>query len=129
MYERKGSRLTIKMTNNLHGTAVLIPVLSLLAGCNMPTPPAEIRSAYVSDLRYESFNCAQLATERDALSKREGELVAVQKQRIDSSKTQAFWWGYGQGDGLEASELANVRGEEAAIGKAMAKKGCAAGDK
>jgi len=37
---------------------------------------------------------------------------------------QAFWWGFGTGDGIEASELANVRGEKEAARKAMSKKGC-----
>jgi len=37
---------------------------------------------------------------------------------------QAFWWGFGQGDGIEAAELANVRGEKEAIRHAMEVKGC-----
>ena len=37
---------------------------------------------------------------------------------------QAFWYGYGQGDGIEASELANVRGEREAVRSAMDVKAC-----
>ena len=37
---------------------------------------------------------------------------------------QAFWLGYGQGDGVEASELAVVRGEKNAVRTAIDKKGC-----
>ena len=37
---------------------------------------------------------------------------------------QAFWWGYGQGDGIEASEIANVKGEKEAIRKAVDTKKC-----
>lgn len=40
-----------------------------------------------------------------------GIVTAAQDQRIKSSQTQAFWFGYGKGDCMEASELANVRGE------------------
>ena len=41
-----------------------------------------------------------------------------------TSETQAFWYGYGQGDGIEASELANVRGEREAVRTAMETKAC-----
>lgn len=34
----------------------------------------------------------------------------AQQQRIQSSQIQAFWLGFGQGDGLEAFELADVKG-------------------
>lgn len=51
-------------------------------------------------------------------------LVIAQEQRLKSSQVQAFWLGYGQGDGIEAAELANVRGEKEALGTMMSKKGC-----
>ena len=37
---------------------------------------------------------------------------------------QAFWWGYGKGDGMEASELSQVRGEKEAVLHAMDVKHC-----
>ena len=98
-----------------------------LAGCmNMPTPVNQITPAYVSTLNYESFDCNKLTVELDSLSRRESMLVAAQTQRIKNSETQAFWYGYGQGDGVEATELARVRGEREAVTKALATKGCAA---
>ena len=90
----------------------------------MPTPPAQITGAYVSGFRYEGYTCPQLAAEEDSLARRENELVAAQEQRIKSSQVQAFWLGYGQGDGLEAGELADVRGEKEAVRKTMEDKGC-----
>lgn len=96
-----------------------------LAGCmNMPTPPAQITGAYVSPLKYEGFECSRLSAELASLSRRENQLVSAQTQRIKTSETQAFWYGYGQGDGIEASELANVRGEREAVRNAMETKGC-----
>jgi hypothetical protein len=96
-----------------------------LAGClNMPTPPSQITSSYTSDFKYEKFDCARLSVELDSLARRENQLVVAQEQRIKTSQMQAFWWGFGQGDGVEASELANVRGEKEAVRKAMAAKGC-----
>jgi hypothetical protein len=94
-------------------------------GCmNMPTPPSQITGSYTSGLNYKNFTCKELAIEQASLSRRENQLVIAQEQRIKTSKIQAFWWGYGQGDGVEASELANIKGEKEAVRKAMDFKGC-----
>jgi hypothetical protein len=77
-----------------------------------------------SGLKYEIFDCARLTTELDSLARRENQLVIAQEQRIKTSQLQAFWWGYGQGDGIEASELANVRGEKESVRNAVEAKGC-----
>ena len=104
-------------------TSGFLPIV--LAGCmNMPTPTSQITPAFNSGIQYESFDCQRLFTELDALSRRENQLVVAQNQRIKTSETQAFWWGYGQGDGIEASELANVRGQKEAVLKAIAVKPC-----
>ena len=96
-----------------------------LSGCmNMPTPTAQITGAYVSPLKYEGFDCSRLSIELASLSRREDQLVLAQNQRIKTSETHAFWHGYGQGDGIEASELANVRGEREAVRHAMETKPC-----
>ena len=91
---------------------------------NMPTPTSQITGSYTSGLNYEKFDCNKLSAEVDSLARRENQLVIAQEQRIKTSQTQAFWWGFGQGDGIEASELANVRGEKEAVRKAMGNKGC-----
>tara|TARA_Y100001934_G_C12199077_1_gene700259 strand:+ start:567 stop:683 length:117 start_codon:yes stop_codon:yes gene_type:complete len=36
---------------------------------------------------------------------------------------QAFWLGIGQGNGVQASDMANVRGAEETIRKAISNKG------
>lgn len=105
--------------------AITGTLLIALSGCmNMPTPPAQITGAYVSPLRYGGLDCARLAVELASLSRRENQLVTAQNQRIKTSEIQAFWFGFGQGDGIEASELANVRGEREAVRSAMDVKGC-----
>ncbi len=101
-----------------------IPV-ALLGGCfNMPTQPSQISGAYSSGLKYEQFDCQRLAAEADSLARRENQLVVAMEQRYKTSQTQAFFLGFGQGDGVEASELANVRGEKEAVRKAMETKPC-----
>ncbi len=99
--------------------------LLLVAGCtNMPTQPAQITGAYVSPLKYAGTTCDAPTIELSSLARRENALIAAQSQRIKSSETQAFWLGYGQGDGIEASELANVRGEREAVHTAMDRQKC-----
>jgi hypothetical protein len=90
----------------------------------MPTKPSEITGSYTSGLKYEDFDCSRLAVELDSLARRENQLAVAQEQRYKTSQTQAFWWGFGQGDGIEASELGNVRGEKEAVRKAMEVKRC-----
>ena len=105
--------------------ALSITLAALIGGCmNMPTPPSQITSAYTSGLKYEAFDCSRLSVELDSLARRENQLVVAQQQRIKTSETQAFWYWYGQGDGIEASELANVRGEKESVRKAMEIKKC-----
>lgn len=98
--------------------------LSLVGCMNMPTQPSQITGSYTSGLRYENFNCSQLASEANSLARRENQLVIAQEQRIKTSTMQAMWWGYGQGDSVEASELANVRGEKEAVRHAIESKDC-----
>ena len=105
--------------------AIAVFSSAYLSGCmNMPTPTSQITGSYTSSLKYENFDCSRLVVEQDSLARRENQLFTAQEQRIKTSEMQAFWWGFGQGDGMEASELANVRGEKEAIQHAMAIKGC-----
>ena len=113
----------ILMKNIIYLFAI-IP-LTVLVGCtNMPTPSSQITGSYTSGLMYEDFDCSRLSAEVDSLARRENQLTIAQEQRIKTSKTQAFWFGYGQGDGIEASELANVKGEKEAVRNAIDVKGC-----
>ena len=109
--------------NSLKTFSVIV-VVSLTGCMNMPTPPAQITGAYVSPVKYSKYDCHQLSNELSSLSRRENILVSAQEQRINTSETQAFWYGYGQGDGIEAAELASVRGEREAVRTAMASASC-----
>lgn len=101
-------------------SGIIIAASLAVTGCfNLPTQPSQISGAYINSLKYEQFGCDRLTAEADSLARRENQLVVAQEQRLKSSKVQAFWLGYGQGDGIEASELANVRGEREAVRKAM----------
>ena len=119
------------MKRLLLNTVCGVVIAMLFSGCvNMPTPPDQIKGSYKSGLIYVNYDCSQLAIELNALTRRENQLVVTQKQRIKASHRQAFLTshqtgvGYGKGDGIEASELANVRGEKEAIRRAMEIKHC-----
>ena len=96
----------------------------ILTGCNMPTPVGQITGSYTSDLQYAQYDCQLLAIEVNALARRENQLVLAQEARRKTSVLQAILLGFGNGDGIEASELANVRGEKEAVRKAISRKGC-----
>lgn len=106
--------------------AILAVLMSpMIAGCmNMPTKPSQITGSYTSGIKYEDYDCSRLATELDSLARRENQLAIAQEQRFKTSQAQAFWYGFGQGDGIEAAELANVRGEKEAVRSAMGVKKC-----
>lgn len=104
---------------------VLLVCAALLAGCmNMPTKSSQITGAHVSEGEYMDMKCDRLSKELNDLRRRETQLASAQDQRRGTSQVQAFWWGFGQGDGIEASELANVRGHINAAQKAMSLKNC-----
>jgi len=86
----------------------------------MPTPPSQIIGARCSGIQYSKMDTKSLELEYDALSQRESDLVIAQNQRIKTSQMQAFWTYFGQGDGMEAVELARVRGEKEAVKAALA---------
>ena len=59
------------------------------------------------------------------LQNREKELIISQEKRIEESNKQQGWAnGIGLGDGLDASELNNVRGEITAAQKVFDRKRC-----
>ena len=96
-----------------------------LVGCvNMPTPPSQITGSYMPEVDYKHFSCQELAAEQASLARRENQLTTAQDQRIKTSSVQAVLLGFGQGDGIEASELATVRGEKEAVRMALDRKGC-----
>lgn len=105
-------------------TIAIIAAASLTGCMNMPTPPSQITGSYASGIEYSKYDANQLYHELDSLSRRENDLVVAQNQRIKTSQMQAFWWGFGTGDGIEAAELAHVKGEKEAVKRALQSKGC-----
>jgi len=100
-------------------------ILSGLTSCaNTGTPAGQITGIYVSPLKYKQYSCLELSTESSSLSRRHNSLVIAQESRVKSNNVQAFWIGSGNGDGIEASELATVKGEIEAVRSTMELKKC-----
>lgn len=103
----------------------LLLVSATATSCmNMPTPTSQITGSPTTGIEYKSLSCSKLSREMDALIRRENQLVIAQEQRIKTSQMQAIWHGFGQGDGVEASQLAEVRGSKESLMSVMADKNC-----
>ncbi len=97
-----------------------------LGGCfNLGTKPSEITPAFVPASQYQNESCTQLEVDRQDLYRRKSMLETAQDQRRHSNKVQAFWVGFGNGDGVGAGELAQVKGEVLAVEKERAIRSCA----
>lgn len=103
----------------------VVVVLMLSACANAPTPSSQVAASRGSGLNYDDYTCAHLTAEMESLVRRELALIGAQERRIRASSVQATVLGVGQGDGAEATELANVRGDENAVSKAREAKKCA----
>ena len=90
----------------------------------MSTPPVQITGSHGPARNYEEYTCSQLIDELGSIARRESPLVAAQERRVKMSNAQAVLIVIGQGDGAEATELANVRGERESVRNAMIAKRC-----
>ncbi len=107
------------------GLRVTVVLSLLLSACaNAPTPSSQIGASRGTGANYEEYTCPRLTAEMESLVRRELELIGAQERRIKSSGLQSFLLGVGQGDGAEATELANVRGDQKAVDKVMTAKKC-----
>ena len=104
--------------------AVVLSLLVSACAINAPTPSSQIAASGGSGINYDEYACPRLKTEMESLVRREFVLIAAQEQRVKSSSFQATVLGVGQGDGAEATELANVRGDENTVHKLMQAKKC-----
>lgn len=109
--------------------AAFLILTFILSGCarNLPTPPEQITGFYTSGFQYEQYSCQRLLIELNSLVRLERVMVKAQKQRIINSEVIFSDTGYGLGDGFEAYELSNARGEKSAVLNAMEAKGCQGG--
>lgn len=111
---------------------LLIIAVILAAGC--ASNPKGIGAAYVSPLRYAEYDCNQLVIEQNHVTRRSLDLYTSLKKENSKDKWMMgiglvlFWpslFALSGGDGPEATEFAQMKGEEEAIRTVMVQKRCA----
>lgn len=103
---------------------LVLLVCAALAGCtSVSVQSPQLAAAHGDRPGYEELDCARLGAEADSLARRESQLVLAQAQRLEATKGQAAP-GDGQAGAVEASGLADVRGEREAVRVAMESKQC-----
>jgi len=110
--------------------ALILCAISI-TGC--ATAPNKIGAAYVSPLKFKNYDCDQIAIEMDQVSRRTTELYYSLKK---TASNDAWQMGLGifvlwpmlllieGGDGPEAQEYAQLKGEYEALRKSAVEKKC-----
>jgi hypothetical protein len=110
---------------------IFILVLFTIVGC--ASNPNDIHAAYVSPLKYKDYTCDQLAMEMDHVANRTTRLnSSLQKKRSGDNWQMGvglvlFWpalFALEGGDGAEAAEFSQLKGEFEALRGASVKKNC-----
>lgn len=113
--------------------SVGIAALAAAALCGCASKSSEITAAYVSPVQYQSYTCQQLAMEANAVSQRAAVVAGAQDQKrsndqIATGVAVVVFWPAAflvGGDGPQAAELANLKGQMVAIEQAAVMKNCA----
>jgi hypothetical protein len=109
-----------------------VAAISFLAA-SCATNPDKIDAAYVSPLKYQNYDCQQIGMEMDYIGNRTSKLY----QRMKSERTKDSWqMGIGLvlfwpalfalegGDGPEAAEYSQLKGDFEALRQASVQKKC-----
>ncbi|EJL6412889.1 hypothetical protein NMS68_003444 [Vibrio cholerae] len=119
-------------TKMLRKTFFTASIVAILSGC--ATAPDDITASYVSPLKYKDYDCGQLVMEMDYVSQRTTTLYQNLDKKADNDSAQMgvglilFWpalFFLEGGDGPEAQEYAQLKGEFEAIRTATVEKKCA----
>ncbi len=111
----------------------IIPLSALLYLSACATEPEKISASYVSDLQYQNFDCEQIAAETARVQRRVNNLYTSLDDEADADEAQMaiglilFWpalFFLEGGDGPEAAEYAQLKGESEALERAAIAKRC-----
>jgi hypothetical protein len=112
-------------------TAILLVGLVVVAGC--ASNPDKIDAAYVSPLKYKDYDCDQIAMEMDHVENRTNTLYQnLQKERKADNWQMGiglvlFWptlFALEGGDGPQAAEYSQLKGEYEALRQTSVQKKC-----
>ena len=109
----------------------LIAALLIVVGC--ASNPNKIEAAYVSPLKYQNYDCDQIGLEQSHVERRTNDLYHSLKKEADKDAAQMgvglliFWptlFFLEGGDGPEAAEYAQLKGEYNALRTVSVEKKC-----
>jgi hypothetical protein len=112
-------------------TAFILSMMIIQTGC--ATQPDKLNTTYVSPLKYKDYDCDQVVMEMDYVSKRTADLYQSLDKKADDDAAQMgiglvlFWpalFFLEGGDGPEATEYSNLKGEYEALRTATVHKKC-----
>lgn len=106
--------------------------VAALSVCGCAKSAKEIAPAYVSPLSFQNYSCAQIGQEVERISARAAELSGIQDEKATSDAVATtvgvvvFWPAlfFIEGDGQNAAELAQLKGEYETLEKIATGKGC-----
>jgi len=119
---------SIKMKKNI----LTITILAILSSC--ASSPDNLSTSYVSTMQYKDYDCDQISSELERVSRQAQNLYAKLKKSSDNDNIQMgvglvlFWptlFFLEGGDGAEATEYSRLKGERDALEKAGIEKKCA----
>jgi len=109
--------------------ATSLLLVTVTSGC--ATHPDELGAASVSPLRYAQYDCRQISIEQVRVEEDSNRLYTALEDKADTDDTQAwtsallwptlFWL---DGDGPQAAEYRQLRGEYKALHEASVMKNC-----
>lgn len=114
-------------------TRTTIAALTFLSVAGCASNPDKIDAAYVSPLKYKDFDCDQIALEMDYVGQRTTKLYSRLKKEHGKDQAQMgvglvlFWpalFFLEGGDGPEAAEYAQLKGEFEALRENSVQKRC-----
>jgi hypothetical protein len=116
---------------NIKQLVLVSTICSGLVSC--ASNPDNINSAYISPLKYSSYNCNQLSSELDYVGQRTNALYLSLKKKRTADNWQmgvgmlVFWptlFALEGGDGPEAAEYSQLKGEYEALRTTAVQKRC-----
>lgn len=114
--------------------SALALIITLTAGC--ATTPSGLPTTYASPLQYKTYTCNQLIEEMDRISRRGATLHSTLDQKAGNDGVQLtigmllFWpalFLLEGGDGPDAVEYSNLKGEFEAMKAMVVQKNCTPG--
>ena len=108
----------------------ILAICFILGGC--ASKSSDISASYVSPIMYQNHTCSQLAQEAQGVSSRAAQVSGAQDQKrtndaIATGVAVVVFWPAAflvGGDGPQAAELANLKGQMNAIEQASIQKRC-----